>query len=492
MPHFYTFLVTSLTLVPLPQLIAAAGHTWEGLPLGSTHSMGLPTSAGRPANSGGIPSVTAHHLLVGEQMRVPSMKQANRCTKRWKMASPLGGTGQGNFVAPATNPNPAVGINPQSVVVGDVDGDGDLDLLTANDLLNGTVSVRLNDGRGNFSVPTTNPEPAVGNHPTDIAVGDIDKDGDLDLLTANAGTSTVSVRLNDGRGSFAAPATNPEPAVGNFPVSVTVGDVDGDGDLDLVTANRGGFTVSICLNDGRGSFSAPATNANPAVGNTPLSVEMGDVDGDGDLDLLTANYGDNTVSVRLNDGRGSFSAPAINPNPTVGDSPTSVTVGDVDSDGDLDLLTANYNYSGTVSVRLNNGRGSFSAPVINPEPTVGSFPTSVTVGDVDGDGDLDLLAANAFSETVSVRLNQSATPLPVRPGSLTNVLALFPNPTNGSLMLRGAVAGAPIEVLDALGRLVLRTAADAAGIARLVFPPNLTSGIYVVRTGQQAQRVILN
>ncbi|MGI4871713.1 MAG: FG-GAP-like repeat-containing protein, partial [Janthinobacterium lividum] len=324
----------------------------------------------------------------------------------YQFTTAVGGTGRGNFRAPATNPNPGVGSNSFSVAVGDVDGDGDLDMLTANGGDN-TVSVRLNDGAGNFTAPAINPNPAVGFNPKSIAVGDVDGDGDLDLLTANSGTNIVSVRLNDGTGNFTPPATNPSPAVGSGPLSVALGDVDGDGDLDLLTANYLNNTVSVRLNDGTGNFTPPATNPDPAVGSNPTSVAVGDVDGDGDLDMLTANASDNTVSVRLNDGTGNFTPPATNPNPAVGSSPNSVALADVDGDGDLDLLTANGNFgsSGTVSVRLNDGTGNFTPPATNPNPAVGSYPQSLAVGDVDGDGDLDLLTANRGDNTVSVRLN---------------------------------------------------------------------------------------
>ena len=225
--------------------------------------------------------------------------------------------GSGNFTPHPTNPNPAVGSSPHSVAVGDVDGDGDLDLLTAN-YGSANVSVRLNDGSGNFTDHPTNPNPAVGDSPQSVALGDVDGDGDLDLLTANTGNDNVSVLLNDGSGNFTAPATNPTPPWVCFmaPYSVVLGDVDSDGDLDLLTANYGGNTVSVLLNDGSGNFTAPATNPNPAVGNGPRSVALGDVDGDGDLDLLTANAFSDNVSVLLNDGAGNFTAHPTNPNPT--------------------------------------------------------------------------------------------------------------------------------------------------------------------------------
>jgi hypothetical protein len=557
MPRFYDFMLAGWVLAVLPQLAAATAPPRASQPLNSACSgAGLHPGAARPATT------SAHHLLagmrgncpLGELVRLSDRRQSSGggtgARQVYQVRALLGGTGQGNFVAPATNPEPAVGQSPISMVMGDVDKDGDLDLLTANDR-SGTVSVRLNDGQGNFTAPTTNPDPAVGRNPASVAIGDVDGDGDLDLLTANYSSHTVSVRLNDGRGSFSVPATNPELAVGYFPRSVAVGDVDGDGDLDLLTANFiFGGTVSVRLNDGRGNFSAPATNPEPTVGIYPVSVVMGDVDKDGDLDLLAANFHgntemtlDGTVSVRLNDGTGNFSAPAINPNPAVGIYPSSVVIGDLDGDGDLDLLAANSGsntvsvrlndgqgnfltpatnpdpivsrflesitvgdvdgdgdldllaanaYSNTVSVRLNDGRGNFSSPPTNPDPAVGDAPYSVVVGDVDGDGDLDLLTANQDSNTVSVRLNQPAVPLPVRPAALAGALTLFPNPTHGSPTLRGAVPGAPVEVVDALGRPVLRTSADATGTATLVLPPGLTRGVYVVRTSQQALRVILD
>jgi hypothetical protein len=332
-----------------------------------------------------------------------------------------GGTGRGTFVGGSS---PGVGSPPTGMPVGDVDGDGDLDFVTAS-LDNATVSVRLNGGDNtgsNTGTFTNGSNPTVGNNPGSVALADVDGDGDLDLLAANialSGPGTVSVRLNGGDATGSNTGTfsgGSDPGVGNQPRSVAVGDVDGDGDLDLLTANYGSGTVSVRLNGGDATGSNTGTfsgGSDPGVGSQPLSVAVGDVDGDGDLDLLTANYGSGTVSVRLNGGdatgsnTGTFSGGS---DPGVGTSPRSVAVGDVDGDGDLDLLTANYTGAGTVSVRLNGGdntgsnTGGFAA---GSEVSVGNQPRSVTLGDVDGDGDLDLLTANDinFSGTVSVRLN---------------------------------------------------------------------------------------
>ncbi|MDO7875502.1 FG-GAP-like repeat-containing protein [Hymenobacter sp. ASUV-10] len=221
--------------------------------------------------------------------------------------------------------------------------------------------------------------------------------------TATAGGSLAAARVvqftaaaTGGTGVFSG-GTNP--AVGLYPYSMTMGDVDGDGDLDVLASHDDNNAVSVRLNNGSGTFSG---TTEVAVGSLPRSVTVGDVDGDGDLDLLTSNYGANTVSVRFNNGSGSFGGGSeVSVGPTAINNVFSVTLGDVDGDGDLDILAAS-NDGNTVSIRLNNGSGSFGG---GSDPAVGSGPYTAVVGDVDGDGDLDLLTPNSNVGTVSVRLN---------------------------------------------------------------------------------------
>jgi hypothetical protein len=283
----------------------------------------------------------------------------------------------------------AVGALPLAVVMGDLDGDLDLDLVTANAFTN-NVSVLLGNGDGTFGAPTNF---AVGTTPVAVAIGDLDGDGVPDLVTANGGSGNVSVLLGNGNGTFGAAANF---AVGTSPVSVAIGDVDGDGDADLVAANFDSNDVSVLLGNGNGTFVAAP---NVAVGVQPFSVSLGDLDGDGDLDVVTANLISSNVSVLLGNGDGTYAAAS---NLAVGSGPRSVAIGDLNGDGAPDLVTANA-ASNDISVLVGNGDGTFVPAQNFP---VGTTPVSVALADLDGDGDLDVVTANLISDDVSVLLGQ--------------------------------------------------------------------------------------
>ena len=172
------------------------------------------------------------------------------------------------------------------VALGDVDGDGDLDALIANGSI---VSVRLNNSLGAFSGTY---DVTMGGATTKLVVGDVDGDGDLDLATSSSSTSTVSVRLNNGNGTFGGTA---DYLLSFAPKTLELGDVDGDGDLDLVTAGNNptmsgaaaGQAV-VRLNNGNGTFGG---GADLGTGGSQPFVALGDMDGDGTLDLLTSHAG---------------------------------------------------------------------------------------------------------------------------------------------------------------------------------------------------------
>lgn len=238
---------------------------------------------------------------------------------------------------------------------------------------------------------------ATGPYPYSVGMGDLNGDGNTDLATANfdVGANTISVLLNRGGGSFQA---KHDYRTGRGPVSVAIGDLNGDGKPDLATANNGEGvnTVSVLLNQRDGSFQP---KVDYRTGPSPQSVAIGDVNGDGKPDLATANWTDevNTVSVLWNRGDGSFE-PKRDYRTDGG--PDSVAIGDLSGDGKPDLATANFGSS--VSVLLNQGDGSFGA---NVDYRTGRGAESIAIGDLNGDGKPDLATANE-AETVSVLLNR--------------------------------------------------------------------------------------
>ncbi len=306
------------------------------------------------------------------------------------------GNGDGTVTAASGSPV-AVGTGPVFVALGDVNGDGKLDLVTGN-IISNNVTVLLGNGNGTFTAASASPV-AVGSAPYTVALGDVNGDGKLDLVTANEGSSTVTVLLGNGDGTFTAAAGSPV-AVGSFPYSVAVGDVNGDGKLDLVTVNSGSNNATVLLGNGDGTFTAAA--GNPTVGSNSVFGALGDMNGDGKLDLVTANYGSNNVTVLLGNGNGTFTAASGSPM-AVGSAPNSVALGDVNGDGKLDLMVANGD-SDNLTVLLGNGNGTFTAAAGSPV-AVGHGPTSVPLGDMNGDGKLDLVAANSLSNNVTVLLN---------------------------------------------------------------------------------------
>lgn len=299
----------------------------------------------------------------------------------------LAGNGFGgmNFSQPTTY---SVGNFPTSVAVGDLNGDGVPDIVTAN-RVSGTVTVRLGTGSGNFGPAT---DYAAGADPASVTLADVNADGKLDIVAYEInGPAEVDVLLGAGDGTFAS-ATGVATASTGF--SVAVADVNGDGKPDLVTANFNSTGVSVLLGTGTGSF-GPATTF--AAGSMSSSVAVGDVNGDGKPDLVVANYGSGNISVLLGAGDGSFGAPT---NFGVGTSPFSVALADFNGDGKLDVVTANSS-SNNVSVLLGNGAGSFGTA---KNYATNALPLRVAVGDVNGDGKSDIVVTSYSTSVDSILL----------------------------------------------------------------------------------------
>ncbi|HEY9174896.1 MAG TPA: VCBS repeat-containing protein [Verrucomicrobiae bacterium] len=327
---------------------------------------------------------------------------------RWALPGDPGGwnttltiltnSGSGSFGSNATL---TVGTGPSAVVAADVNGDGKPDLISANETDN-TVTVLTNNGSGLFGGNATF---AVGLRPRGLVAADVNGDLALDLVCPNAGANTLTVLTNQGRGVFGLHATLP---VGNEPLFVAAADVNGDGQPDLISANKNGDSLTVLTNDGHGGF---AFNATVPVGHFPDAVSAADFNGDGHLDLVSVNWGDDTMTVLTNNGSGGF---GFNATLGVGSHPSTVAAADFNGDGAVDLICAS---SDAYSLRVftNNGVGTFGYDTTIP---VGRIP-NVFSADLDSDGKLDLACPNFRDGTVTVLLNTTAfTPANSRP-SLT-------------------------------------------------------------------------
>jgi hypothetical protein len=398
-----------------------------------------------------------------------------------------------------------VGSTPESVAVGDFNGDGKLDLAVANaaeqsGFAGGTVSILLNSTApgatsASFALVVSL---SAGYQPTSVAVGDFNGDGKPDVAVADSGSGSVSILLNgtpagESHVSFTLTAV---PSVGDQPEAVAIGDFNGDGKPDLVLTNPGdgGSTVSILLNTTvPGATSASFTlAASPGVGYEPFAVAVGDFNGDGKPDLATANSGDGNVSVLINTTPApttavSFAAAATS---TVGSSPSSEVIGDFNGDGLPDFAFVNQG-DNTVSVMFNStvpgaATSSFtSAGVFD----AGSNPTTVLAADFNGDGKLDLAMVDNESNTVVILFNTttpgaaiaSFTPSAV---GVTGLTVVTDEGTDTSYIQNGAVGdfngdGLPDIALDAGNLIVLFNHVVPGSTTANFTQSNVSSGTYL-------------
>ena len=284
----------------------------------------------------------------------------------------------------------------RNIASGDFNGDGKPDVVQAGSLLR--VFLDQSNGTLEPQTPFSGFTAGTGLNSINVAVGDFNNDGKLDILSLNQGLSgepeTLGVLAGNGDGSFQQPI---ETNIGTFSAlgALAVGDLNGDGDLDAIAAVNGGLAVM--LGDGNGAFHAGPTLA---LGEAPSAIALADLNGDGKLDLVVEDQDHNSLSVFMGVGDGSFT-----PGPTAalaaGDYPLSLAVGDVNGDGIPDIVAgvANGPTASNVDVLLGEGGGAFAAPQVIPLPplTYNDIPTpyGIALGDINNDGHEDIVVTGS-------------------------------------------------------------------------------------------------
>jgi hypothetical protein len=318
----------------------------------------------------------------------------------------------------------SVGNGPVDVQPGDFDGDGVLDLLTANDEAD-NISFLKGRGNGTFDA-ATNTALVTGASATDLTVADVNDDDKLDAVvsafteTGGARAGQVEVFLGNGNGTFVAPSVVAIAGSGT-PNQLIAGDVTGDGIPDLAVVDPQVNNFVILRGDNTGAFET-YTNGTVYVGRQPVSLAVADLNGDGRLDVATADQLDGKLSVALNVDGGSFQTPTavalfrapaggaggsvngVEVLGTIGDyvdpDPVATATGDFNNDMAADLVVIGS--TGEVSVFFGDGQGGFS---LSQSLVAGANPVAVLVADLTGDSRPDIVVANRDSDDVSIFLN---------------------------------------------------------------------------------------
>lgn len=305
------------------------------------------------------------------------------------------------------------GDGPFSITAADLDGDGDLDVATAN-YLSSNLSVLNNTSTSGAITFGTRTDFTTASVPSGIVAADLNRDGKPDLITSNAGpvTSTISVLKNITSAANSIDfAAKVEYATALVARHVAAGDIDGDGKVDVVTVNDANGTFSVLRNIS-GSEIDFANKVDIATGTSPMFVAIGDLDGDNKPEIVTAHVTGNQLAILRNlstSGSVAFAGPAFVTLGATG-GPRAVTLADLDGDGKVDLATANED-ANNVSVfrNISTGAGTIAfAPKVDYEVQIA--PMDVRSGDFNNDGATDLVAVNRVNGTFTLLINQLGAP----------------------------------------------------------------------------------
>jgi hypothetical protein len=267
-----------------------------------------------------------------------------------------------------------------SMIIADVDNDGDLDIIVGLIRKISFVNVFLNTGNGEFYESIYLTKDTDGQLKS-IAAADIDNNGKYDIIIADQFMNNIGIFLNKGGNTFYDVRTY---SVGKSPVFVTTADLNNDKNTDIIVANTKSNDISILFNDGDGNFS---NSIRYSIGTGPLFVTIADMNNDNTSDIIVVNYFSNNIVILFNNGKGNFTK-RTNFSDVV--NPVSITLNDYNSDGSIDIIVPNY-HSNNVGVFFNNGSGRFSTPT---SYVTYPLPRTAVVADLNDDEKPDIIVGN--------------------------------------------------------------------------------------------------
>lgn len=297
-------------------------------------------------------------------------------------------------------PEPGAKRASMDVKAVDLDKDGDLDIVKANEFQPNTILI--NNGKGLFSDESEKRLPQVIHDSEDVVAEDFDGDGDIDLIFCSEDDKIHEFYLNDGKGFFTPAPFQFEPSEANAVIS---GDINKDGKPDVIFGNNG--QNKLYINIGKGQFRLDE-NRLPSSTKVTQDLALADIDQDGDLDLIEANEDGN--GFYLNNGKGIFTDVSQTRFPLGANVESrKIALGDIDNDGDLDVFFANVNFRGNKNPQntlwVNNGKGFFMEQSLKRLPEDKDHSIDAIFMDIDKDKDLDIVVANVFGGKMKTYIN---------------------------------------------------------------------------------------